>query len=212
MTQEIEKEINQLTLKELSLDAAKLWSQIEEATQSEEEGLVEQLVQNLIAVQNGIETKIDAIAWVVDQLNLDLEVWEERKARVVELHDQIIKRRKTQLSQIKQGLIHLHTLGLINDKNIGKTREIEIRDNPPKVAKLLIEVDDEDFPSEFRIIKYQANNQAILDAYKTGKDVSNIAEITIGKQVRFQVKSGGKNVNKKTTTKSIRPNQMSNQT
>ncbi|WP_026736171.1 siphovirus Gp157 family protein [Fischerella sp. PCC 9605] len=200
MTQEIEKEINQLTLKELSLDAAKLWSQIEEATQSEEEGLVEQLVQNLIAVQDGIETKIDAIAWVVDQLNLDLEVWEERKARVVELHDQIIKRRKTQLSQIKQGLIHLHTVGLINDKSIGKTREIEIRDNPPKVAKLLIEVDDEDFPSEFRNIKYLANNQAILDAYKTGKDVSNIAEITIGKQVRFQVKSGRKNVNKQTTT------------
>ncbi|PMB02607.1 hypothetical protein CEN49_25165 [Fischerella thermalis CCMEE 5273] len=196
MTQAIEKEINQLTLKELSLDAAKLWFQIEEATQSQEEGLIEQLVQNLMAVQDSIETKIDAIAWVVDQLNLDLEVWEERKARVVELHDQIIKRRKTQLSQIKRTLIWLHEKGLISDKNIGKERVIEIRDNPPKVANLLVEVDDEDFPSEFITIKYQANNQAILEAYKSGKDVSNVAEITIGKQVRFKVQSGGK-INRK---------------
>jgi hypothetical protein len=196
MTQAIEKEINQLTLKELSLEAAKLWFQIEEATQSQEEGLIEQLVQNFMAVQDSIETKIDAIAWVVDQLNLDLEVWEERKARVVELHDQIIKRRKTQLSQIKRTLIWLHEKGLISDKNIGKERVIEIRDNPPKVANLLVEVDDEDFPSEFRTIKYQANNQVILEVYKSGKDVSNVAEITIGKHVRFKVQSGGK-INRK---------------
>jgi hypothetical protein len=109
-----------------------------------------------------------AIAWVVDQLNLNLEVWEERKARAVELHDKVILWRKTQLEQIKRTLIHLHKVGLINDRNIGKEREIEIRDNPPKVANLLVEVDDEDFPDEFRTIKYQANNKAILEAYKSG--------------------------------------------
>ncbi|MBD2432380.1 MULTISPECIES: siphovirus Gp157 family protein [Fischerella] len=197
MTQAIEREINQLTLKELSLDAAKLWSQIEEVSELGEEGKVEQLVQELMGVQNGIETKIDAIAWVVDQLNLDLETWEERKARVAELHDQVISRRKTQLEQIKRTLIHLHEIGLISDKNIGKERVIEIRDNPPKVANLLVEVDDEDFPAEFRVIKYQANNKAILEAYKSGQDISDIAEITIGKQVRFKVQSATKGRNKK---------------
>lgn len=197
MTQAIEREINQITLKELSLDAAKLWSQIEEASELGEEGKVEQLVQELMGVQDGIETKIDAIAWVVDQLNLDLETWEERKARVAELHDQVISRRKTQLEQIKRTLIHLHEIGLISDKNIGKERVIEIRDNPPKVANLLVEVDDEDFPDEFRVIKYQANNKAILEAYKSGKDISDIAEITIGKQVRFKVQSATKGRNKK---------------
>jgi hypothetical protein len=197
MTQAIEREINQLTLKELSLDAAKLWSQIEEASELGAEGKVEQLVQELMGVQDGIETKIDAIAWVVDQLNLDLETWEERKVRVAELYDQVISRRKTQLEQIKRTLIHLHEIGLISDKNIGKERVIEIRDNPPKVANLLVEVDDRDFPDEFRVIKYQANNKAILEAYKSGKDISDVAEITIGKQVRFKVQSATKGRNKK---------------
>lgn len=197
MTQATEHEINQLTLKELSLDAAKLWAQIEEATELGEKGKVEQLLQDLMAIQDGMEIKIDAIAWVVDQLNLDLQVWEERKARVIELHDQVIKRRKTQLEEIKRTLIYLHEKGLINDKNYGKEREIEIRNNPPKVANLILEVEDEDFPDEFRIIKYEANNKAILDAYKSGKDVSKIAEVTIGRQVRFKVQSGGKNRNKK---------------
>lgn len=197
MTQAIEREINQLTLQELSLDAAKLWSQIEEASELGSEGKVEELVQELMTIQDGIETKIDAIAWVVDQLNLDLGTWEERKGRVVELHDQVISRRKTQLEQIKRTLIHLYEIGLINDKNIGKERVIEIRDNPPKVANLLLEVDDEDFPDEFRTIKYQANNKAIIEAYKSGQDINNVAEVTIGKQVRFKVQSSGKNRNNK---------------
>ncbi|WP_246275802.1 siphovirus Gp157 family protein, partial [Brasilonema bromeliae] len=153
------------------------------------EGKVEELVQELMTIQDGIETKIDAIAWVVDQLNLDLGTWEERKGRVVELHDQVISRRKTQLEQIKRTLIHLYEIGLINDKNIGKERVIEIRDNPPKVANLLLEVDDEDFPDEFRTIKYQANNKAIIEAYKSGQNINNVAEVTIGKQVRFKVQS-----------------------
>ena len=197
MTQAIEREINQLTLQELSLDAAKLWSQIEEASELGSEGKVEELVQELMTIQDGIETKIDAIAWVVDQLNLDLGTWEERKGRVVELHDQVISRRKTQLEQIKRTLIHLYEIGLINDKNIGKERVIEIRDNPPKVANLLLEVDDEDFPDEFRTIKYQANNKAIIEAYKSGQNINNVAEVTIGKQVRFKVQSSGKNRNNK---------------
>ena len=197
MTQAQMREINQLTLKELSLDAAKLWAQIEEATELGEEGKVKQLLQDLMAIQDGMEFKIDSIAWVVDQLNLDLEVWELRKTRAVELHDQVISRRKTQLEEIKRTLIYLHEIGLINDKNIGKEREIEIRDNPPKVANLVVEVDDEDFPDEFRTIKYQANNKAILDVYKSGKDVSKIALVTIGKQVRFKVQSGGKTRNNK---------------
>ncbi len=74
---------------------------------------------------------------------------------------------------------------------------IEIRDNPPKVANLLLEVDDEDFPDEFRTIKYQANNKAILEAYKSGQDISNVAEVTIGKQIRFKVQSSRKSRNNK---------------
>jgi Siphovirus Gp157 len=192
MTQSIERQINKLTLKELSLDAAKLWEQIEEATESEEPGKVEELISQLVSVQNGIETKIDAIAWVVDQLKLDLETWEERKQRTVELHDKVISRRKTQLEQIKRTLIHLHEIGLIPEKNVGKDRVIEIRDNPPKVADLLIEVDDADFPDEFKSIEYKPNNKAILSAYKAGCDISHIAQITVGKQVRFKVTSSRK--------------------
>jgi hypothetical protein len=185
----LHSQINELTLRELSLDAAKLWSQIEEATESGEEGKVEELLQQLVSIQDGIEAKIDAIAWVFDQLNLDLENWEDRKARTVELYDKIISRRKTQLEQIKRSLIHQYEIGLISERNVGKEREIEIRDNPPKVAALLVEVNDEDFPSEFRSIQYKADNKAILEAYKAGKDVTNIAEITVGKQVRFKMKS-----------------------
>ena len=192
MTQAIELKINELTLRELSLEAAKLWSQIEEATELGEEDKVEELISQLVSIQDGTEAKIDAVAWVVDQLNLDLENWEDRKQRTIELHDKIISRRKTQLEQIKRSLIHQHSVGLIPEKNVGREREIEIRDNPPKVAKLLVEVDYEDFPSEFRSIHYKANNKAILEAYKAGLDVSDLAEITVGKQVRFKVKSSKK--------------------
>jgi hypothetical protein len=67
MTQAQMREINQLSRKELSLDAATLWSQIEEASSLGSSGKVEQLLLELMAIQDGIETKIDAIAWVVDQ-------------------------------------------------------------------------------------------------------------------------------------------------
>ncbi|MCC5642616.1 hypothetical protein LC607_06555 [Nostoc sp. CHAB 5824] len=60
------------------------------------------------------------------------------------------------------------------------------------MANLLVEVDD-----EFRVIKYQDNNKTILEAYKYGKDISNVAEVTIGKQIRFKVQSGSKARNKK---------------
>lgn len=109
---------------------------------------------------------------------------------VIELHEQFIARKEAQLAGIKQGLLWLHVQGLIPKRNIGKEREIEIRDNNPKVIPK-VAADYPTLPDEFRVqeLKYRLDLQAILNAHKSGRDVSNFADIQIGKQVRFKFQS-----------------------
>lgn len=138
--------------------------------------------------QDATESKIDSIVWVKEMLESELIAWKERRERALLLYNDAIQVCEDSINQIKQMLLHLHGIGLIPERNIGKECEIEIRNNPPSVAELNMDVECEDFPSEFQRVKLSANNQAILDAYKAGIDVSNYATIMVAKQVKFKRK------------------------
>lgn len=183
------KDITARSLRELSLEAALLWNQIEDVSESGAEN-VENLVKQLWQVQEATESKIDNIAWIVDYLKVEIALAKKRLDAVIELHEQFIAKKEAQLAGIKQGLLWLHERGLIPKRNIGKEREIEIRDNNPKVIPKVV-ADCPELPDEFRVqeLKFRLDLQAILDAHKSGRDVSSFAEIQVGKQVRFKFQS-----------------------
>lgn len=194
MTLAQERNVSQLSLRELSFDAALLWEQIEAAQRDDDaESKIGVIIQQLMETQNATETKIDSIVWVKEMLESELSAWKERRERALLLYNDAIKVREDSIEKIKAMLLYLHSTGLISDRNLGKECEIEIRNNPPSVTELKMDIEAEEFPAQFRRVKYLANNQAILDAYKAGIDVEKYANITIGKQVRFKrKKSKGK--------------------
>ncbi|MEI2579163.1 siphovirus Gp157 family protein [Scytonema sp. PRP1] len=185
MTTNIEQNINYLTLQELSLEAARLWEQLEEA--GDEQSFVEQLLEQLFQVQGATERKIDAIAYVADQLKLDIDVWQSRLEAITELHTTVIQRQQNQLESIKSYLLHLYEKGILSERNSGIEREISFQNNPPKVV-LKLDPLDPCFPEEFREVRieYRPFTKQILMAHKEGRDVSAIAEIETGKHVRFK--------------------------
>lgn len=70
-----ESDINRATLAELSLIAAELWQQLDELPEGEEQA---ESLEKLLQVQDATAEKIDAIAYLTEQLKVDLEVWETR--------------------------------------------------------------------------------------------------------------------------------------
>ncbi|NJN07548.1 MAG: hypothetical protein HC815_05975 [Richelia sp. RM1_1_1] len=189
MTLAKEQNITKLSLGELSIDSSRLWEQIEAAQHEDsDENQVGLIIEQLIQNQNAIESKIDSIVWVKEMLESELAAWRQRRDRALMLYSDAIKAREDSITQIKEMLLHLHESGLILQRSIGRECEIEIRDNPPSVAQLNIDIESEEFPSEFKRVKIFPDNQTIINAYKAGIDVSKYAEIKIGKQVRFKRK------------------------
>jgi len=184
-TKNMTTNINYLTLQELSLEAAKLWEQLEQV--DSEEGNVEQILQQLFEVQGVQERKIDAIAYVADQLKLDIEVWQRRLEAITELHTAVINRKQKQLESLKSYLLFLNKHRVLQDGNPGVEREIAFQNNPPKVV-LKVEPNNPEFPEEFREVRveYRPLTKQILEAHKQGRDVSAIADIEVGKHVRFK--------------------------
>lgn len=66
------KDITESSLRELSVEAALIWNQIENATEEGTES-VENLVKQLWQVQEATESKIDSIAWIVDYLKIEID-------------------------------------------------------------------------------------------------------------------------------------------
>ncbi|MBW4642707.1 MAG: siphovirus Gp157 family protein [Desmonostoc geniculatum HA4340-LM1] len=185
MTTKIEQNINSLTLQQLSLEAARLWEQLEEV--GDEQGSVEHLLEQLFQVQGATERKIDAIAYVADQLKVDIEIWQSRLEAITELHTTVITRKQKQLESLKFYLVYLYQQGILNDRNLGLEREITFFDNPPKVL-LKVNPEEPEFPEEFLEVRveYRPLTKRIIEAYKQGQDVSAIADIEVGKHVRFK--------------------------
>ncbi|BAZ18372.1 hypothetical protein NIES4071_102570 (plasmid) [Calothrix sp. NIES-4071] len=194
-----EKKISELSLRELSIQAVQLWQDIEEAqliasapeTQnntSEETNTIGLVVQKLLQNQDAMAEKVDAIVWVIGKLKAELKGWEARREHALQLYQSAIEVRESAINKMVSTLLHLYNIGLISEKNMGKECEIEIRNNPPKVASILMDIESDNFPSQFKRVIATADNKAIINAYKLGIDVSNYVEITTGKHVRFKSK------------------------
>lgn len=178
-------DINEMSLRVLSTTAAILWHELEEA---EGDAELEALFAKVISrIEQATAQKVDDIAWVADQLKAAVETSEFQLKKLVELHRSIIQRRQEKLERLKRYLVYLHTSGIIPVDMYGTQRGIKFQDNPAKVIPL---VDPKDLPEEFKEFQivtttYSLDKDAIVRAWKAGKDVSAIAEIEIGKHVRF---------------------------
>jgi hypothetical protein len=189
-------DINQMSLALLSTTAAELWEQlktveIEEdadlkdpvATQRIEEK-ISKILSHLFEVQGVIEDKVDAIAYIADLYKTDIATDEFRLKQLCALHERIIEIKKNKFEAFKRHLVFLHQAKILDTKLIGKHRKIEFRNNPPK-ATILKNPNSDDFPAEYLAVKFSANTQAIIDAWKAGEDVSDVAQITVGTHMRF---------------------------
>lgn len=175
-----ETNINRATLAQLSISAAELWQQLENCPEDTD---LTNVYSQLLDIQNASEAKIDAIAFVADQLKLDLEIWEERVKRITQLYANIIQRRRNQLNSLKAYLLGLYKLGLLPEQLIGTERRIDFQNSPPSVV---LTVAPESLPPEFQAVKVSAKNSEIMAAHKAGEDVSKFAQITTEKHVRFR--------------------------
>lgn len=102
--------------------------------------------------------------------------------------DEIIYRQQRELEMLKASLLKMHNLGLIGNKLIGKTRTITIQSSPPKVSQLHIEPNAPEFSDKFCSVRmeYKIDAKALVSAWKSGEDISEIADIEQGHNVRFR--------------------------
>lgn len=175
-----ESDINRATLAQLSIAAAELWEQLDELPEGEEQT---ESLEKLLQIQDATAEKIDAIAYVADQLKVDLQTWQTRLEKVIELHSSVINKRKKHLEGLKAYLIRLNELGLLENKVMGTERRIDFQNSPPSVEVL---VEPQELPQEYQRIEITAKSKEILEAYQRGEDVEAIAKINQSKHVRFR--------------------------
>lgn len=179
---ELENQFKQMTLRELCFEAAQLAEIIENAPSDE------LMVQLRSWLSEAKEEKVDGYAWAAAYLNLEIDEWQAKKEKLMQMCDAIISRKESELNTMKKGLLHLNSLGLIPDYLLGKTKAIEIRQNSrPKVTLNLLP-SDRDFPTRFRYqrTEWLADKDAIVAAHEAGEDLSAIATVETGYQVRFK--------------------------
>ena len=179
--QELQDQFRTMSLQELSTEAIAI-AQILETDDEEEDNLFEQLQQYLT---DATQVKIDGYCWYQEMLKNEIEEWKTKKKTLSEMCDRLIEQKEKQLNSLKQNLLRLAELGIIDDYLMGHNKAIEIRTN----SKPTVEVHKtEDVPKIYRQpqIQWTVDKQAIAQAQQVGKDVSAFATVTYGKQVRFK--------------------------
>ncbi|HAX88331.1 MAG TPA: hypothetical protein DCY91_19195 [Cyanobacteria bacterium UBA11370] len=181
---ELEAKFHTFTLRQLCFEAADL-AELIAATPNNQ--LLNQ-IQSWIA--EATESKVDGYCFTADSLKNDLELWKRKKDHLMEMCDQIIERKESELDAMKQGLIKLEEMGLVDSYLVGKTRAIEIRDNSRPKITLKLSPDDPLFPDQFKESRTRtvALTDEIVAAHTAGQNVSAIADVTFGKQVRFKLR------------------------
>jgi hypothetical protein len=187
---ELETQFKQMTLRELCFEAAQIAEIMENSPPDE---LMIQLRSRSVGcaqswLSEATEEKVDGYAWAASYLNLEIDQWQAKKAKLMEMCDAIITRKEFELNAMKEGLLRLNSLGLIPDYLLGKTKAIEIRQNSRPRVTLNLPPSDRDFPTRFRYqrTEWLADKDAIVAAYEAGEDLSAIATVEIGYQVRFK--------------------------
>jgi hypothetical protein len=238
---ELETQFKQMTLRELCFEAAQLAEIMENAPPDE------LMLQLRSWISEATQEKVDGYAWATAYLNLEIDEWKAKKAKLMEMCDAIITRKESELNAMKEGLLRLNSLGLIPDYLLGKTKAIEIRQNSRPKVTLNLPPSDRDFPEgkvrqnwttfsspgfgianfsflagktsyllitklglltikmlvlprlsnfvqfhwtptrfRYQRTEWLADKDAILAAHEAGEDLSAIATVEIGYQVRFK--------------------------
>jgi Siphovirus Gp157 len=180
---EIQSQFKQMSLRELCVEAAQLNEIIDNIEDDDE------LFTHLQTwLEKATQDKIDGYVWVANYLKLEIEEWKNKKAKLIEMCDEIIARKQASLDKLKDSLIELHNLGLIDRYLVGKNKAIEIRENNRPKITLQLSPDDANFPKQYKHKRTEwiADKDAIKEAYNQGEDISKFASVEVGSQVRFK--------------------------
>jgi hypothetical protein len=175
---ELEASFRDLSLRELSFEAAQIAALLEDAEPDE---LLERL-QTYIS--EATAAKIDGYCLYKEYLDSEIEAWKLKRDSLLGMCDRVISAKEAQLKALKQNLLNLHEQGLLEGNLVGKNKAITICPN----SKPTVEVigDAKDLPLDYRQAKWVPNKEAIAQAYLDGEDISKFAQIVYGKQVRFK--------------------------
>jgi molybdopterin converting factor small subunit len=179
--QELQEQFRTMSLEELSTEAIAI-AQILETDDDNEDELFEQLHEYLA---EATQAKIDGYCWYQEILKTEIEQWKTKKKTLSEMCDRIIEQKEKQLNSLKQNLLRLAELGIIDDYLMGHNKAIEIRINSKPTVEVL---SPDNVPKIYRQpqIQWTVDKTAIAQAHQAGKDVSAFARVTYGKQVRFK--------------------------
>ncbi len=124
--QELQQHFRTMSLQELSTEAVAI-AQILETDSDDEDDLFQQLQQYLA---QATQDKVDGYCWYQEMLKTEIEEWKQKKKTLSQMCDRIIEQKEKQLNSLKQNLLKLAELGLIDHYLMGKNKAISIRPNP----------------------------------------------------------------------------------
>ncbi|CAD5910805.1 siphovirus Gp157 family protein [Planktothrix agardhii] len=152
------------SLARYSIQAVELWTQLEMAeTPEQEEAIVKAIWDN----QTDQETTVDSHAELADQLDAEICAIKARLKHLVTLHNQAIERLERWRSNLDKTLLYIHQMGVISTNVFGRSRHIQLKENPPSCEVL---IDPSDLPSEYRTEKLVVapNKRKIIEDWKQG--------------------------------------------
>ena len=178
---ELKNNFRDLSLRELSLESARLAAQIEENPDDQLSQTLKEYLEDLTA------DKIDGTCWYADYLKSEIELWQQKKANLALMCARIIELHEARLKALEQSILHFYSLNLIDKHLIGKNRAIEVRNNSK--SSVMVLVPPEHLPEKYQALKVTADKDAILRDYQQGFEISLYAQVETGQHVRFKTAS-----------------------
>ena len=157
------------SLKNHSIEAARLWKQLNQLS-DEQLDEVNELLSQLWTEQNEQENAVDIMGELAEQIDAEIIAINARLKYLTEIHQQAIAKLKEWRERLDETIIKLNREGVINYEIVGKTRQIKIKQNPPSCEIL---INPEELPPNYQRVqtKVTADKKAITKAWKQGKIV-----------------------------------------
>ena len=155
------------SLARYSIQAVELWNQLEAVeTPEEEEAILKEIWEN----QTDQEIAADTQAELADQLDAEICAVKARLKHLVQLHTEAIERLERWRNSLDKTLLYFHSMGVISQEIVGRSRHIRLKENPPSCEVL---VNPCDLPTEYRTEKVVVtpNKRKIIADWKRGVPV-----------------------------------------
>jgi hypothetical protein len=152
------------SLKFTSIQAARLWQQLEKAENPHE---IDDLVSSIWQVQNEQEATIDIYVALAHQIDAEVIAIKARMEYLIDVHKTAINKLETWHSSLDKTILNLNEQGLISNEVAGNNHRITVKENPPSCELL---VDPEQLPEKYQRqqVKVSADKKAIIAAWKKG--------------------------------------------